>query len=155
MTKNIRMIVLLMVAAVAIFAVSCNKPEPEPEPEIMNVVGTTWKQYYNKLIENTDTELDGSEITMVDEFHVLSADSLHRTSSMSVNGELVGGSDFNTSYTWDGSTLTFMTPSKIDTFHLHYRESDDVFYRSLDLNDPQVAYLAVILGINELVFYRQ
>lgn len=149
------MMVLLMVAAVAMLAVSCNREEPEPEPQTMDVVGTTWKQYYNKLIENTGTELDGEEITMTDEFHVFSADSLHRTSSMNVNGELIGGTDFNTSYTWDGSTLTFMSPSKTDTFRLHYRESDDVFYRSLDLNDPQTAYFAAILGINELVFYRQ
>lgn len=153
MVKNIKKMVMLMMAAVAMLAVSCNREEPEPQK--MDIVGTSWKQYYSKVIDNPGGNFDGEEIVMFDEFHVFSADSLHRISSMSVGGELVGGTDFNTSYTWDGSTLTYATPSITDTFRLHYRESEDVFYRSLDLNDPQTAYFAAILGINELVFYRQ
>lgn len=155
MTKNIRMIVLLVVAAVAMLAVSCNKPKPEPEPEIMNVVGTNWKFYFNKLVENSGTELDGVELTFIDEVQIFSADSLHRVSSLLMNGEPAGGTDFKAPYTWDGSTLAFTNKSGSDTIKLQYRESEDVFYRSIDLSDPQTAQLAAILGLEEIVLIRQ
>jgi hypothetical protein len=74
---------------------------------------------------------------------------------MIVDEETIGGTDFNNTYTWDGSTLTFAHPSSEMTFVLHYRESEDVFYRLLDMNDPQTAYFAAILGIEEMVFHRQ
>jgi hypothetical protein len=155
MIKNIKVLVLLMVAAVAMFAVSCNKPEPEPEPQIMNIVGTSWKFYFNKLVENTGTELDGIEITLLEEVQVLSADSLHRLSSVMMNGYPAGSSDFNASYTWDGSTLVFTNKSGTDTLKMHYREGEDVFYRELDMSDPQAAQLSAMLGLSELVYIRQ
>jgi hypothetical protein len=159
--KNFKRMTLLLFAVVAVLAVSCKKekvkptPEPTLEPQVMNIVGTTWKSDFTMLVENTGTELDGEEITAFELVHVFSADSLHRISSMSVNGELVGGADFNTTYTWDGSTLVFVNPSDLSTFTLYYREDEDVFYRPLDLNDPQTAYFASLLGIEGFVFYRQ
>lgn len=155
MTKKIKMMVLLVVAAVAMLAVSCNKPKPEPEPEIMNVVGTNWKFYFYKLVENTGTELDGLEITAVEEVRIFSADSLHRVSNYILDGEPAGGTDFKAPYTWDGSTLAFTNKSGSDTIKLQYRESEDVFYRSIDLSDPQTAQLAAILGLEEIVLIRQ
>ena len=159
--KNFKRMTLLLFAVVAVLAVSCKKekvkptPEPTPEPQIMNIVGTTWTCDFYKFVENTGTELDGSEITSNETISIFSSDSLHRTSYMIIDGELIGSSDFKNTYTWDGSTLVFVSPSSLDTFTLHYRQNEDVFFRPLDLSDPQVAYFASLLGIEGYVFHRQ
>ena len=155
--KNFKRMALLLFAVVAVLAVSCKKEkvQPTPEPQIMNIVGTTWRCDFDKHIENTGTELDGSEIVSNETISIFSSDSLHRTSYMIIDGELIGGSDFKNTYTWDGSTLVFVSPSSLDTFTLYYRQNEDVFFRPLDLSDPQVAYYASLLGIEGFVFYRQ
>ena len=145
MIKNLKRMALLFVAAATMLNVSCKKEEqeqkPEPEtPQIMNIVGTSWKFYY-------EGDVQGMEIVMSDELQIQSADSLLRI----VHAEMGQNIDQSATvyYTWDGSILSI--PSM--NLSVTYRESDDVFVRATD--DPESVQVMAMLGLEEFLYHRQ
>lgn len=147
MIKSIKRLALLFVAAATMLNVSCGKDEPEqkPEPEtpqIMNLVGTTWKFYY-------EGDVQGVELTMTDELTIFSADSLNRHVAAVIAGQ-AREQNSTLHYTWDGTTLALTGTSIV----LTYRESDNVFFRAPE-DDPEMAQIMNMLGITELVYEKQ
>lgn len=147
MIKSIKRLALLFVAAATMLNVSCGKDEPEqkPEPEtpqIMNLVGTTWKFYY-------EGDVQGVGFTMTDELTIFSADSLTRYAAVSMGPNQMDNT-ITTHYTWDGTRLVLTNPDMA----LTYRESDNVFYRSSD-EDPELGQALAMLGITEMVYEKQ
>lgn len=135
MIKNIKRMALLLVAAAAMLNVACSKDEPK------DLVGTTWKFYY-------EGDIQGAELVMSDELQIFSADSLCRI----VHAEFMGkttDSTTTTRYTWDGTTLNIPDMD----FTLKYRESDNVFIRPTD--DPESAQIMAMIGLTEFAYRQQ
>ena len=157
MIKNIKRMALLLVAVAALLNVSCKKDEPttpqdstpqeeEPTPpEVIDLVGTSWRFYY-------EGDVQGMEIMMDDNIQIVSADSAYRAVSAVLGPAF--DAEYNLSYTWDGKILTLLREGG-KPFVLTYRASEDVFFRAPDPEDTETLVMMQMLGLSEIVYYRQ
>lgn len=142
------------VALATVFAVSCDKDEDKSdvvntntgiidEPEIMNLVGTSWELNFEGTVQ-------GMFISM-DEVLNFTSETEGNRHVDAILGPQNASEDDDFTYTWDGSSLSVIIEESTRT--LLYRESDDTFYMPLD-GDPDMAQIAQILGVTELVYHR-
>lgn len=136
MIKNIKRMALLFVAAAAMLNVACSKDDNEPK----NLVGTSWKFYY-------EGDVQGMELVMSDELQIFSADSLNRIVYAQM-GDRVTDKTTTVHYTWDGTTLSIPDMD----FVVNYRASDNVFVRPTD--DPESAQYMAMLGLDEFLYHQ-
>lgn len=131
---------IALVALATVWAVSCDKDDKDDK---INLVGTSWEMNFSGNVMGMDISMD--EIL---NFTTETEGNRHVEASYGGNSIV---NDTAITYTWDGTSLGVAIDDVVRT--LTYRESDNTFYMPLE-GDDEMATIAQLLGINELVYHQ-
>ena len=132
---------IAMVALATVLALSCDKDDEKAEK--INLVGTSWEMNFSGTVMGTDISMD--EIL---NFTSETEGNRHVEATYGARSIV---NDTAITYTWDGTSLGVAIDEVVRT--LTYRESDNTFYMPLE-GDDEMALIASILGITELVYHQ-